>query len=27
VVGPDGALYVANYSTAPDVGEVLKIVP
>jgi DNA-binding beta-propeller fold protein YncE len=27
VVGPDGALYVANFSTAPDVGEVLKIVP
>jgi len=27
VVGPDGALYVANHSTAPDVGEVLKIVP
>jgi hypothetical protein len=27
VVGPDGALYVANFSIAPDVGEVLKIVP
>ena len=26
VVGPDGALYVANFSTAPNVGEVLKIV-
>jgi hypothetical protein len=25
VVGPDGALYVANFSTAPAVGEVLKI--
>jgi len=27
VVGPDGGLYVANFSIAPDVGEVLKIVP
>jgi hypothetical protein len=27
VVGPDGALYVANFSTAPDVGEVLRIDP
>jgi hypothetical protein len=26
VVGPDDALYVANFSTAPGVGEVLKIV-
>jgi hypothetical protein len=26
-VGPGGALYVANFSIAPDVGEVLKIVP
>ena len=26
VVGPDGALYVANFSIAPDNGEVLKIV-
>jgi hypothetical protein len=27
VVGSGGALYVANFSTAPDVGEVLKIMP
>jgi hypothetical protein len=27
VIGPDDALYVANFSTAPDHGEVLKIVP
>jgi hypothetical protein len=27
VVGADGALYVANFSIAPDNGEVLKIVP
>ena len=27
VVGSDGALYVANFSTAPTVGEVLKIMP
>jgi glucose/arabinose dehydrogenase len=27
VVGADGALYVANFSTAPNNGEVLKIVP
>jgi hypothetical protein len=26
-VGPDAALYVANFSTAPDFGEVLRIVP
>jgi sugar lactone lactonase YvrE len=27
VVGPDDALYVANFSIAPNNGEVLKIVP
>ncbi|HEY2940347.1 MAG TPA: ScyD/ScyE family protein [Gaiellaceae bacterium] len=27
VVGPDGALYVANFSIAPAIGEVLRIVP
>jgi hypothetical protein len=26
-IGPDGALYVANFSIAPAVGEVLRIVP
>jgi glucose/arabinose dehydrogenase len=25
VVGPDGALYVANFSIAPSVDEVLRI--
>jgi DNA-binding beta-propeller fold protein YncE len=25
VVGPDGALYVANFSTVPAIGEVLRI--
>jgi glucose/arabinose dehydrogenase len=25
VVGPDGALYVSNRSTAPSLGEVLRI--
>jgi hypothetical protein len=27
VVGPDGALYVSNFSIAPSVGEVLRIAP
>jgi hypothetical protein len=27
VVGPDGALYVSNFGTAPSVGEVLRIEP
>jgi len=27
VVGPDGALYVSNFSIAPSVGEVLRIEP
>jgi hypothetical protein len=27
VVGHDGALYVSNFSTAPSVGEVLRIEP
>ncbi len=26
-IGPDGAIYVSNYSTSPDVGEVVRIQP
>jgi hypothetical protein len=27
VIGPDGAIYVSNFSTAPGAGEVIRIQP